>query len=139
MYSWGMPKLSEVVRDARKARRMTQEELAEAIGKSVSWVGMLETDKLDRPKRAELRALASTLQLPVEDMLVAMGQMDAAPEDVAILIQRIAGLPTPEARLAAVNDLPEPVFQAIAVLTRDLVAAKAEQLEELVGRLSRGQ
>jgi len=139
VYSFRMPTLGKVVQRARKARGLKQEQLAEAVGKSVSWVGMLETGKVDRLKNEPLRAIASALQIPVEDLLVAMGQLEEPSDDPSVVLQRIAGMPTAEERLAAVDQLPEPVFQALAVLTADLIAAKSEQLEELVRRLRRDQ
>lgn len=135
MYSLHMASLAEVVKNARKRRRLTQEALADAVGKSVSWVGMLETEKLDRPKNTELHSLSRALQVPVEDLLVAMGQLEEPAEDPALLLQRIAALPTAEERLGAVEALPEPVFRALAILSNDLVAAKSQQLAELVRRL----
>lgn len=139
MYSWSMHALGDLIRKTRKTRGVKQWQLAEAVGKSVSWVGMLETGKVDRLKNEPLRAIASVLQIPPEDLLVAMGQLDEPSDDPLVALQRIAGLPTAEERLAAVDQLPEVVFQALAILTNDLVAAKSQQLEELVQRLKRDQ
>lgn len=130
-YSRCMNTLADFVRDARDARGMTQEELAEAIGKSFGYIGQLETGKIGRPRAATLRRLAAALHVPLADLVVATGQLDASEGDAAANLLRIAALPTPAARLAAWRELPEPLRAAILVLMRDVFQAAALRLEEL--------
>ncbi len=127
-----MHSLADFVRRARDARGLTQEELAEAIGKSYGYVGQLETGKIGRPKAATLRSLAAALRVPLEDLVVATGQLEESrEEDAAITLQRIAALPTPQERVAAWRELPEPLRAAILVLMRDVFQVAAQRLEEL--------
>lgn len=125
--------LADFVRDARNRRGMTQEQLAEAINKSFGYVGQLETGKIDRPKADTLRALASALRVPLEDLLVATGQLDAQSADgadPAALILQLDALPTREARLAAFRQLPLEVRRSIRRLMSDLFSEAAELLVE---------
>lgn len=130
-YTGGMKKLSDVVRDARRALGMTQSELETAIDKRYGYVGMLETDKIGRPKPDTLRRLSAALKVPLEDLVRATNQLDAAPqEDAAAAIQRIAALPLRSQRLAAWSELPPPMRAAILILMRDVFETAADQLEE---------
>jgi transcriptional regulator with XRE-family HTH domain len=131
VYSLPMQELADLVRDARKRRGLTQEQLAEAIDRSYSWVGMLETGKVDRLKPRVLRRISEVLQVPREDFLRATGELDEpAEEDLATLLLRLDALPTPEERRAAFRELPVPVRRAIRRLMRDLFDEASEQLQE---------
>jgi transcriptional regulator with XRE-family HTH domain len=132
-YHAGMNPLATLVRDARNRAGLTQEELSELIGRSLSYVGMLEIGRVDRPKPETLRRLAEALRMPIEDLLVATGQLQAPQEDVAATVMRIASLPTPEERLRAWRELPESFRASMLVLMRDVFQAAAQQLEELGG------
>jgi transcriptional regulator with XRE-family HTH domain len=131
-YSGNMGKtIADFVRDARAARGMTQEELADRLGMTPGYVGILETGKVGRPRVQTLRKLAAALDVPLQDLVATTGQIDAPPsDDIAILLHRIAGLRTPDDRRAAFRQLPESVRKSIRILMRDLFAEVAEMLEE---------
>lgn len=129
-YSTAMKTLSDVVRDARTARRMTQEDLAEAIGLSYGYVGQLETGKVARPRATTLRKLAAALQVPLDDLVVATGQLDAYRVDAEAQIVRIAALPTVQERLNAWRGLSPELRGAILKLSQDLLRLGADRLEE---------
>lgn len=131
LYTGAMKKLSEVVRDARHALDMTQNELEDAIGKKYGYIGTVETDKIGRPKPATLRRLSEALKIPLDELVRSTGQLDAVPkEDAAAAIQRIAALPVREDRLAAWKQLPAPMRAAVLILMRDVFETAADQLEE---------
>lgn len=128
-YTGIMKRLSEVVRDARHALGMTQNELEDAIDKKFGYIGMLETDKIGRPKSATLRRLSVALKVPLDELVRSTGQLDAVPkEDAAAAIQRIASLPSRVERLDAWSQLPAPTRAAMLVLMRDVFETAAEQL-----------
>lgn len=131
VYLANMNKIADFVRDARHARGLTQEQLEDQIGKSGGYIGQLEGGKIKRPQNETLYALAQVLLVPIEDLLVATGQLPAPPQNAAAMIQRIAALPTPEARVRAWRELPDSLRAAMLILMRDVFQVAAQRLEEL--------
>lgn len=60
-----------MIRAARDERGLTQEELAEAVGRSQEWVGKVESGEILAPRSDVLHRLASTLDLSVADLYIA--------------------------------------------------------------------
>ncbi len=124
-------KLAELVRARRKELGLSQERVAELMGMAPNYISMLEINRVDRPGNETLRALADVLDMSVEPLLVATGQLDPVPtDDPAALLLHLDSLPTAEARLEAFRNLPPQMRRAIRRLMRDLFAEAAEQLEE---------
>jgi transcriptional regulator with XRE-family HTH domain len=124
--------LAKLVRRARKAKGLTQEEFAEAISKSLGYVGQLETGKVDRPFPETLRSISAVLGLSLDQLAVATGQLDRPDVDVEPdrMLLLLDAMPTAEARLAAYRQLPAGVRRGIRKLMRDLLLEEAERLEE---------
>lgn len=57
----------------RKARGLTQEELAEATNYSIPYISNLETGKQKRPSEKVCKVFARVLNVPLSDMLEAAG------------------------------------------------------------------
>jgi transcriptional regulator with XRE-family HTH domain len=126
-----MRTLAELVKEARTRAGITQEELSERIDRSISYIGMLEIGRVDRPKPETLRRLAAALDVPLEDLLVATGQLDEADdEDVATVLHRIAALPDHQARMRAWQDLPDAVRQALYRFADDLLLDARQRVRE---------
>ena len=126
-----MSTLGEFVRAARKQRRMTQEELAEAIGRSQGYIGRLEAGYIKRPLRDTQAALASALGVTEQEIVQATGQLsepaDGDQEDVAAILLEIGRLPTEQARLAAFDSLPGEIQEAVLLLGEDVFRAARRQ------------
>jgi transcriptional regulator with XRE-family HTH domain len=126
-----METIADVVRRARLARGMTQEQLEEAIGKSGGYIGKLEAGKVNRPLNPTLRALARVLQVPQETLVAATGQLDVSEEDPLEQLVRAGSLPRAELRVAAFRELPSEVRTAVVVLMRDLFQMRLQELGEV--------
>jgi len=64
--------VGKVIAQARKERRMTQAQLAEATGMSLEWVKQVETGRTLAPREDSLRKTAAALDIPVSDLLNAV-------------------------------------------------------------------
>jgi transcriptional regulator with XRE-family HTH domain len=71
------------VREIRKARNLTQEGLAEKIGRSVDTVSLFERGKIV-PNLDTLEALSNGLEIPMRDFLDREGVPPKDPEVVAM-------------------------------------------------------
>ncbi len=80
--------LAEAVRNLRKARRMTQQELADAINRATGervtqgTITNVETGRHENPSERMLQLLAAGLEMTAADLRLAAG-MDAPPPDTA--------------------------------------------------------
>jgi transcriptional regulator with XRE-family HTH domain len=104
------PTVGEVVRRYRRLRRLTQQELGEAIGSDKSYIGKLETSDQE-PSLELLRRLAKALGVPASILTTPLGYVpldEAAPKDAL------------EAAVAAITelDIPDDEKQAIITLLR---------------------
>lgn len=98
------------VRDLREARKLTQKELAERLGVSVSYISKVENEKLhfgDFPSEKFIHKLATELEADEDELL--------------LLSDRV-----PEAIRKRVRENPE-VFRLLATMSDDA-------LEELLAR-----
>lgn len=120
--------LSQLVKQTREARGLTQAQVDESIGMSIGYTGMVESGRITRPRPDTLRKLEGVLGIPREDMLVATGELDTPSEDATVVLQRIATLPDRDQRLEAWALLPETLRSAIMVLMQDVLLAGAQQL-----------
>lgn len=68
------PTVGEMVRPARTERGLSQDELAELVGKSQRWVSALENNEIKYPRRPVLQRLAFALRLDYFDLLIAAGE-----------------------------------------------------------------
>jgi len=67
-------KLGGLIRDARRQRRLTQNEIAEALGLSREQVSAIERGRPKKPLDPDhINTLADILSLPVLDMVIAQG------------------------------------------------------------------
>jgi transcriptional regulator with XRE-family HTH domain len=132
--------LGDLIKRARAARtpRMTQETLAEAIGKSPGYVGQLESGRVDRPLPDTLRALSLALDLSMEELVTTTGQLDPpaatiedfSQERIEAEVHRIAAIPTIEAKMEALKQLSPAVFELVESLVFQVT-------QESVSRLTR--
>jgi transcriptional regulator with XRE-family HTH domain len=86
------------LRELRKARRLTQQQLAEAVGVDFTYISKLENDRVDPPSEATIRRLAEVLEAdpdplldragkPVPDLKAAVAQ----DPQLALLLRTISG------------------------------------------------
>ena len=67
-----------MVRRARDARRLSQDDLGELLGQSQSWVSDLETGALRRIDAGLMVRLSTTLGLPIDAEVTAAAAREAA-------------------------------------------------------------
>jgi len=60
-------KLGQRIANLRKGRKLTQEQLAEAVGCSVEFISLVERG-LNAPSVARLEKFAKALKVPVQDL-----------------------------------------------------------------------
>ena len=115
-----MPTLGDVIRQGRRNRGWTQEQLADALGVNPGYIGQIETGVVKLPGADKLAALEQALGVSRAEMLRAAGLL--GPEDHLDLLaelRRISTLPSDEAKVDALRRLPEEVQRALEVLARD--------------------
>jgi transcriptional regulator with XRE-family HTH domain len=56
------------MQNIRKSKGLTQEELAEAVGKSTSWIGRIETGRVT-PNMKLLQKISRALGVRVKDLI----------------------------------------------------------------------
>lgn len=130
MYSEVMESLADLVREAREAKGMTQEQLDEAASMSPGYTAQLEIGRVGRPRPTTIRKLAMALGLSLEDFGVATGQLDKPREDVIAALEEIDRLPTEQHRLAKFQSLPLQVRRSIRRIAADLLFRASEELME---------
>lgn len=114
--------LGRLVREARDAKKWTQRDLAQRIGKSPGYIGQLETGGVDLPGQAVIDALAQSLGLSHTDILRAAGRLETPSSfDPHAELRRINGLPDHSARVAELRKLPSDLLAAIEDAALDLV------------------
>ena len=57
------------LRDLRRQRRLTQQQLADAVGIDFTYLSKIENARVDPPSEATIRRLAAALQTDPEEML----------------------------------------------------------------------
>lgn len=72
--------VGELVKETRKAKRLTQVELAKRAGLSQNYISKLESGEIDLPQRGTLEALGEQLDLTVADFYRAAGVLDSDEE-----------------------------------------------------------
>jgi transcriptional regulator with XRE-family HTH domain len=82
--------VGSLVRLHRKARRLTQQQLADAAKRSVEMINKIENGRAE-PSFDTLFALAECLQVPVRDMFgLGAHEVQPQPDDLADLIRSLA-------------------------------------------------
>lgn len=94
----------EHVQELRRARGLTQKDLAEILKRSVSWVSQVERDELPVTETPMLQRLAAALGVPAKELVEIVLGEDAGEEErqrpyVEVLRLSLAGHPAPEAVL----------------------------------------
>lgn len=125
--------LADLVKTARKAKGMTQEQLDEAAGMSAGYTAQIESYRVARPTPPTLRRLAAALDVPLESFGVATGQLDARELDVEELLEQIDAQPTEAAAIALFDQLPPRARRAIRRLAVAFLNATTEGLTEQDG------
>lgn len=128
--------LGAFVRSMRMERRMTQEDLAYAIGREQEYISRLERGLVKEPfpPPEEAQALARALGVTIGQMLDAAGYRDDAdvPDDERIFLSTVEGLSR--------SNLP-PYIRRIAIETMEhakrLWEIEQERAEEAARRLHR--
>lgn len=92
------------LRSLRKARGLTLNDLAEAVGKSVGWLSQVERD-LSEPSINDLRDLAKALDIP---MSMLFGQAKAAPHEAGFVVRKGARRPIGSNEAGLVEELLSP-------------------------------
>jgi transcriptional regulator with XRE-family HTH domain len=77
------PTFGETVRDARRAKGMTQRKLAEVLHIDFTYLSKVENDRGDPPGDETIRGLARELDLPEEALLARAGKVPPAIRELA--------------------------------------------------------
>lgn len=73
--------VGQVIRQRRKSLGMTQEDLAEAIGKDQNYVSFVETGRIKNPSRPVIRLFAAALDMDVNELLKLADHAPELPHD----------------------------------------------------------
>ena len=92
------------LRALRKARGLTLNNLATALGRSVGWLSQVERD-LSQPSISDLRYLAAALDVSVSMLF---GQAHAAPEEAGYIVRQGARRPIGDKASGLVEELLSP-------------------------------
>ncbi|MGD9827097.1 MAG: helix-turn-helix domain-containing protein [Hyphomicrobiaceae bacterium] len=103
--------LGSLVRDARRLRNLSQDELAEALKVSRMTVSQLERGRPKKPLDADfVNRLARVLDLPVVEMLAAMGyalDFDGLQDEREVTLLRLYRATPPPYQRAVLRGLQE--------------------------------
>lgn len=141
-----MASLADVVAERRRAMKRTQRQVAKEVGISAGYLGMIEAGKVGIPSPDVMASLARVLGMPENELLQSVGYMrvdavggvDVGPPESTLL--RLAALPTKQARLVALADLPRVELEALVLLMQDLFSTTTpELLKELIQQRDQDQ
>lgn len=93
-----------LLRDLRKQRRLTQQQLADAVGVDYTYISKVENSRVDPPSEVTIRKIATVLDADPEDLLARAGKLvpelkdaAAAEPQLALLLRTIGRKPlTPQ-------------------------------------------
>lgn len=123
--------LAKRIKDLRRAAGFTQQDLSRASGLSRSYISRLEMGDIALPSRNKLRALATSLDATLDDLLQAAGFLDDLSElsdlpDIKTYLRRKYGIYNPH------------VLQAVETIVQSVQAAEpshnlyaAEDMEDM--------
>lgn len=81
----------------RKERRMTQQQLADAVGIDFTYLSKVENSRVDPPSEETIRKLAKALQVDADDLILRSGKVDpnlkeaaAAEPQLALLLRTMS-------------------------------------------------
>lgn len=97
------PTLGADLRALRKARGLTLQELAAALGKSVGWLSQVERD-LSSPAITDLRAMAAILDVAMSSLFRA----DTRPDEDGLIVRKGARRPIGSREAGLVEELLSP-------------------------------
>jgi len=107
--------LAKRIRDLRQGFGWTQQDLSIESGLSRSYISRLEMGDIALPSNERLRSLASALQTPLDDLLLAAGFLDTPKHGNGV------DLPDLKTYLKQRYSIQEPVvLQALETLVREL-------------------
>jgi transcriptional regulator with XRE-family HTH domain len=85
-----------LLRDQRKARRLTQQQLADAVGVDFTYISKVENGRADPPSEETIRKIAAVLGTDSEHLLAHAGKLSpdlkeaaAAEPQLALLLRTI--------------------------------------------------
>jgi transcriptional regulator with XRE-family HTH domain len=92
------------LRDLRKERRMTQQQLGDAVGIDFTYLSKVENGRVDPPSEDTIRKIARVLKVDADDLVLRAGKVDpalkeaaAAEPQLALLLRTVSRKrPTPE-------------------------------------------
>lgn len=124
--------LAKRIKDLRHAAGFTQQDLSRASGLSRSYISRLEMGDIALPSRNKLRALATSLDATLDDLLQAAGFLDDLSElsdlpDIKTYLRRKYGIYNPQV-LQAIETIAQSVQAAEP--PHNLYAADMEDLQE---------
>ncbi len=67
------------LRGLRRAQRLTQQQLADAIGVDFTYLSKIENGRVDPPSEAAIRHLAAVLEADPEEMLARAAKVSPRP------------------------------------------------------------
>jgi HTH-type transcriptional regulator, competence development regulator len=71
------------LRDLRKARRLTQQQLADAVGVDFTYISKVENGRVDPPSETTIRKIAGVLDVEAEELLAMAGKVSPELKDAA--------------------------------------------------------
>jgi transcriptional regulator with XRE-family HTH domain len=83
--------LGDRIARGRTKARLSQSELAKAVGVTRSWIGAVETDRISRPRPASLRLLADQLGLDYNELLAITDQLGEVAKPAAKDVDALRG------------------------------------------------
>lgn len=77
-----MSPFGQQLRELRRARKLTVNQLAVYSGISSATISKIENGKRGTPKPATIKKLAAVLKVPYENLMAAAGHIQAFPEEI---------------------------------------------------------
>lgn len=78
------------LRDLRRSRRLTQQQLADAVGVDFTYVSKVENGRVDPPSEGTIRKIAEVLEADPEDLVIRAGKVDPALKEAAAAEPQLA-------------------------------------------------
>ena len=105
-----------MIRELRRARELTQREVAAQAGVNFTYISKMENDRLERtPSSGLIRRLATILETDPDALLIAAGKFEprslqsliAEIPEVAILLRRLQSRYYSAAQIRQILDMPD--------------------------------
>lgn len=102
------------LRDLRRGKRLTQQQLADAINVDFTYLSKIENSRVDPPSEAAIRRLAAVLDADPEAMLARAAKVDPALKEsaeaepeLALLLRTLGRKRLPPAKYAELRRIAE--------------------------------